>query len=79
MQNVKISLVEQVTEETRIKMEEGLLEYEISHGINVDYKPFALELFNDHGEIIGVLEAFSSYSSVHIKDLWVDKSYRGQG
>ena len=79
MQNVKISLVEQVTEETRIKMEEGLLEYEISHGINVDYKPFALELFNEHGEIIGVLEAFSSYSSVHIKDLWVDKSYRGQG
>ena len=79
MQNVKISLVGKITEETRTKMEVGLKEYETSHGINVDWKPFALELLNERGDVIGVLEAFSSYSSIHINDLWIDKSYRGCG
>lgn len=60
-------------------MEEGLKEYELSHGVHVDYKPFALELFNEENETIGVLEAFSSYSSIYINDLWIDKSYRGKG
>ena len=47
-------------------MDHGLKEYNTSHGINVDFKPFALELFNENNETIGVLEAFSSYSSIHI-------------
>lgn len=60
-------------------MEGGLLEHELSHGIHVDYKPFAFELFNENNEIIGVLDAFSSYSSIHIRDLWIDKNYQRQG
>lgn len=79
MQKFKISHVEQLSEATRSKMENGLKAYEISHGINVAYKPFALELFSDDNETIGVLEAFSSYSSIHINDLWIDAAYRGKG
>ena len=79
MQKFKISFIEQISEESRAKMETGLKEYETSHGINVDYKPFALEIFNEKNETIGVLEAFSSYSSIHINDLWIDKAYRGKG
>ena len=79
MQNVKISLVEQITPETKTKMEVGLKEYETSHGINVDWKPFALELFDEKNEVIGVLEGFSSYSSIYINELWVDKPHRGHG
>ena len=41
MQKFKISFIEQISEESRAKMETGLKEYETSHGINVDYKPFA--------------------------------------
>ena len=79
MKNYKIELVEKLSDEINQKMEKGLLEYENSHGINVDYKPFAFVLFNEKNEVIGVLDAFSSYSSIHIRDLWVDKTYRGKG
>ncbi len=79
MNNLKISFVEQLSEEINEKMEKGLKEYETSHGIDVNYKPFALVLFNEKNEVIGALEAFTSYSSIHIRDLWVDKSHRGIG
>lgn len=75
----KISFVDQLPREIEEKMKKGLKEYETSYGINVDYKPFALVLFDEKNEAIGVLDAFSSYSSIHIRDLWVDKAYRGQG
>ncbi len=34
---------------------------------------------NEKNEVIGVLDAFSSYSSIHIRDLWIEKHYRGHG
>lgn len=79
MKNYKIEIVEKLSNEINEKMEKGLLEYENSHGINVDYKPFAFVLFNEKNEVIGVLDAFSSYSSIHVRDLWIDKAYRGKG
>lgn len=79
MSKFEIVLVEQMSKENKTKMEQGLEEYEKSHGINVAYKPFVLELHNERKELIGALDAFSSYSSVHIVDLWIDKAYRGQG
>ena len=79
MKNFKISFVEQISKETNAKMDVGLKEYATSHGINIDWKPFALELVDESNEVIGALEAFSSYSSIYINELWVDKSHRGQG
>jgi len=79
MNNLNISLVNQLPEETRKKMEQGLKEYEVSHKIDVDYTPFSLILLNEKNETIGVLEAFSSYSSIYINDMWVDKEHRGKG
>lgn len=79
MKNLKISLVKQISKATEAKMAQGMTEYALSQGINVDWKPFALELFNERNETIGVLEAFSSYSSIYINELWVDKAYRGKG
>jgi len=60
-------------------MEDGLKEYELSHGIHVDYTPFAFELYDESGGLIGVLDAFSSYSSINIRDLWIHNAYRGKG
>ena len=65
MQDYKISFVEQISKEINAKMDAGLKEYATSHGIHVDWKPFALELFDEKNEVIGVLEAFSSYSSIY--------------
>lgn len=79
MKNFKISLVEKISEATEARMSQGIQEYALSHGINIDWTPFALEIFNEKNETIGVLEAFSSYSSIYINELWVDKAYRGQG
>ena len=77
--NYKISFVEQLPKDIEEKMEKGLLEYETSHGVDVNYKPFSLVLLDEKSEVIGVLTAFSSYSSIHIVDMWVDKSHRGNG
>lgn len=60
-------------------MEKGLNEYASSHGIDVNYQPFAFVLFDEQDEVIGVLDAFNSYSSIHIRDIWVDKAHRGNG
>lgn len=79
MRNCKIEFVEKLPDAINEKMERGLKEYETSHGINVDYKPFALVLYDEKNEAIGVLDAFSSYSSIYIRDLWVDKDHRGKG
>lgn len=75
----KILFVEQISEHTQEKMDQGLNEYAHSHGIQVDYRPFFFEFHDENSGIIGVLDAFSSYSSIHIRDLWVDKAHRGQG
>jgi hypothetical protein len=77
MNHLNISLVNQLPEEARKKMEQGLKEYEVSHEIDVDYTPFSLILSNEKNETIGVLEAFSSYSSIYINDMWVDKMICG--
>ncbi len=57
---IKISFVEQISADVLTKMEKGLEEYELGHGVHVDYKPFAFELYNAHGDVTGVLDAFSS-------------------
>lgn len=76
---INISYVDQISADVLTKMENGLKEYELSHGVHVDYTPFAFELYDEQGDVIGVLDAFSSYSCIHIRDLWIDKAYRGQG
>lgn len=74
-----ILFFEQLPEDVKAKMEKGLKEYETSYGIDVNYKPFVLVLYGEKNEVIGALEAFTSYSSIHINDLWIDKSHRGKG
>lgn len=79
MKNHKISFIEELPEEIQEKAEQGLTEYEISHQINVNYQPFALVLTDEKNDVMGVLSAFTSYSSIHIDDMWVDKDHRGKG
>ncbi len=76
---MKISFVDGLSFDIQDKMEKGLEEYEISHGVDVNFTPFAFILYDENNEVIGVLDAFSSYSCIHIKDLWVDKAHRGKG
>lgn len=79
MKNCKIEFMEKLPEEINVKMEKGLEEYALSHGVNVNYTPFVFVLYDEKKEVIGVLDALSSYSCIYIRDLWVDKAHRGKG
>ncbi len=79
MNNVKIEFVDKLNAEIEEKMRKDLVAYEASHGIDVNYKPFALVLFDEKKEAIGVLNAFTCFAEIYIMDLWVDKTFRGKG
>lgn len=74
-----VKFVDRVSDEIDEKMRKDLVDYESSHGIDVNYRRFAVVLYDDHEEPIGVLNAFTAFSEVYIDDLWVDSSHRGQG
>jgi len=75
----KIEFVDHLPKNIEEKMRNDLIEYESSHGINVNYKKFALVLADEVGNTIGVLNAFTAFSEIYIDDMWVDNLYRGKG
>lgn len=79
MNNLKVNYVDKLLEEIEEKMRNDLVAYESSHGIDVNYKRFALVLSDESENVIGVLNAFTAFAEVYIDDMWVDKSYRGKG
>ncbi len=55
------------------------MSYETSHGVDVNYKRFALVLSDDQNTTLGVLNAFTAFAEIYIDDMWVDSHYRGKG
>ena len=60
-------------------MTEDLVEYETSHGVDVNYKKFSVVLASEDNIGFGVLNAFTAFSEIYVEDLWIDKTCRGQG
>lgn len=79
MNNYKIDFMDTLSEEIEEKMRKDLVEYESSHGIDVNYKKFALVLKDESGDALGVLNAFTAFSEIYVDDMWVDSSVRGKG
>jgi len=77
--NYEIEFADTLSEEIEEKMRKDLVEYESSHGIDVNYKKFALVLKDESGNVLGVLNAFTAFSEVYVDDMWVDSSCRGKG
>jgi ribosomal protein S18 acetylase RimI-like enzyme len=61
------------------KMSHDLAAYEASHGVDVNYKNFALILYDAKEAIVGVLKAYTAFSEIYINDIWVDSNHRGKG
>ena len=61
------------------QMRNDLVRYETSHGIDVNYKRFALVLSDAQNAAIGVLNAFTAFAEIYIDDMWIDKPHRGKG
>ena len=74
-----VEFVDTLPEEVEEKMRKDLVEYENSHGIDVNYKRFAVILRDEKREVLGVLNAFTAFSEVYIDDMWVYKPFRGKG
>jgi len=79
MSDYRISFVNELPEDIEIIMRNDLVEYESSHGIDVNYKRFAIILTDKSGNPIGVLNAFTAFSEIYIDDMWVHTSQRGKG
>jgi len=70
---IAIEFFEKLPSELSKKMEDGLLEYERKHDIDVNFKRFSFVL-REEQEVVGILNAFHSYNCIHIEDLWVDRT-----
>lgn len=77
--NYKIELTDTMSEDIEDKMRKDLVKYESGHGIDVNYKKFALVLKDELGNAFGVLNAFTAFSEIYVDDMWVDSSCRGKG
>ena len=79
MSNYKVEFTDTLPQNIEEKMRKDLVAYENSHGIDVNYKKFALVLRDKSGNVLGVLNAFTAFSEIHVEDMWVDSSHRGKG
>lgn len=74
-----IKFIDALNPEQEAVMEQDLVAYEASHGIDVNYKRFHLILEDDSGVLIGVLTAYTAFAEVYIDDMWVHSDHRGKG
>lgn len=74
-----IKFVSELGAEIEEQMRKDLINYESSHGIDVNYKRFALVLSDNKNNVLGVLNAFTAFAEIYIDDMWVDSAHRGKG
>jgi len=77
--NYKIELVDKISDHEEKQMRKDLVDYESSHGIDVNYKRFSLVLRNGQGIVFGILSAYTAFAEIYVDDIWVDKPYRRKG
>ncbi len=75
----KIEFTNELSDEIEEKMRQDLVSYESSHGIDVNYKKFALIIRDESGDALGVLNAFTAFSEIYVDDMWVHSAHRGKG
>ena len=51
MKKPRIEFIEKLPSDIEKRMEKGLDEYASSHGIDVNYQPFAFLIFNEEDEV----------------------------
>jgi len=74
-----IEFVDKLSKDVEKKMEEDLVKYESSYGIDVNYERFSIVARDKAGIPIGVINAYTAFAEVYVDDIWVDISFRGQG
>lgn len=54
-QHHTVEFIDKLPEKVEEKMRKDLVEYESSHGIDVNYKKFAIVFKDERGDVFGVL------------------------
>jgi ribosomal protein S18 acetylase RimI-like enzyme len=75
----KLQLVDELPQHIEEEMRKDLVDYESSHGIDVNYKKFALILKDKEDNTLGVINAFTAFAEIYVDDMWVNSPYRGKG
>lgn len=79
MSKYKIEIVSELSAEIDEIMQQDLVAYESSHGVDVNYKRFSLVLRSETGDLLGVLNAFTAFSEIYVDDMWIHSAHRGKG
>ncbi len=77
--NVKITFVDDLSEELDKRMTEGFVAYEAKHGIDVNFKRFSVVISNEEDVTCGAINAYTAFAEIYVDDIWVDNAYRGRG
>ena len=75
----KIKFHDQLSDDVEQKMSNSFIVYEKSHGIDVNYKPFAITISDENDIVCGVINAYTAFAEIYVDDMWVDQSARGKG
>jgi ribosomal protein S18 acetylase RimI-like enzyme len=79
MKKTKVSFTQNLPDEISEIVNNGFVEHETSHGVDVNYNLFSLVLTNELNKTVGVLNAYTAFAEIYIDDIWVDKDHRGKG
>lgn len=79
MDDCTIEFVTALSPDEEEKMSKSFVEYESSHGIDVNYKAFAIIARDATGSAMGIVHAYTAFAEIYVDDMWVEKSFRGQG
>ncbi|MFA6303157.1 MAG: GNAT family N-acetyltransferase [Legionella sp.] len=77
--NCEIQIVDTISEEDEKIMRNDLIAYEHSHGVDVNFHPFAFVLKSESKKTVGILNGFTAFSEIYVDDMWVSKAHRGKG
>ncbi len=77
--NIKVEFVDALPNTVDEIMENDLIAYESSHGVEVNYKKFSIVLSDEANQVIGVINAFTAFSEIYVDDMWVHSAHRKKG
>ena len=72
---LKIEKVENLQE----KIDSIFVEQVKEHNIDSNYKDFEFAVKDENGNVLGGITGYRLFKEIHVSNLSIDKSYRGQG
>ncbi len=79
MNDSTIEFVNELPADVEKNMEKNFVEYEKSHGIDVNYKKFSIIIKDSSGQPMGAVNAYTAFAEIYVDDIWIDKPFRDRG